>query len=112
MASRDEWIVEPVVPDAKITEYLLNVDHTDGGPKARYFLSHGFSLEKPEPFIEALFQHCIKAHLKHTLANEFTVKYVYEGPFMLRDGGRPIVRSVWQLTFNGLWQSLVTAYRI
>lgn len=106
------WLVRPAIADAKITAYLLNVDHPEGGSKARYFLRRGFSPETPEPFIEALLRHCVKANLAQTVRTEFTVKYVYEAPRPAPDGQCPLIRSVWQVAEGDLWQSLVTAYRI
>jgi hypothetical protein len=29
-----------VIEDAKLTHYLLDLTHEDGGPKARFFLMH------------------------------------------------------------------------
>lgn len=45
------------VPTAKLTEYLLNPRHPEGGSKARFFLGLGFSPEAPEDLAEALLRH-------------------------------------------------------
>lgn len=33
------------VPESKLAEYLLNPDHPDGGPKARFFMQVGFDAD-------------------------------------------------------------------
>jgi hypothetical protein len=41
---RPEFLSQPVeIPARKGAEYLLNVDHRDGGAQARFFLARGFS---------------------------------------------------------------------
>jgi len=45
------------VPTAKLTEYLLNPRHPEGGSKARFFLGLGFSPEAPEDLAEAVLRH-------------------------------------------------------
>lgn len=42
-----------VVPERKITHYLLNPAHPAGGSKARFFLRHGFSPVKWQLLVTA-----------------------------------------------------------
>lgn len=37
-----------VVPEFKITRYLLGVTHLDGGGKAHFLIAHGFSPDRPD----------------------------------------------------------------
>ncbi len=37
-----------VIPLEKLTDYLLNLSHPVGGPKARWFLALGYSPNRPE----------------------------------------------------------------
>ena len=41
----------------KVTHYLLDPRHPDGGPKAAYFMRFGFREEDPKPLMEALLEH-------------------------------------------------------
>jgi len=50
-----------LVPRAKLTEYLLNPKHPEGGSKARFFMALGFSPETPEALEEALLLHAAGA---------------------------------------------------
>jgi hypothetical protein len=45
------------VPIEKITNYLLNLSHPDGGPKAQFFINGGFSGDRPELLALALLDH-------------------------------------------------------
>lgn len=101
-----------VVPDRKIGPYLLDVTHKDGGDHAQFFLSRGFRVDDPLPFIRALLEHPTPdrfATIKQTI---YVTKYVYEGPMPMPDGSSPRVRSVWKLVDDGLFMALVTAYPI
>ena len=45
------------VPAAKITAYLLNFDHPEGGSKARFFVRFGFSPDLPHILEASLLEH-------------------------------------------------------
>ena len=102
----------PAVPDRKIGGYLLDANHRDGGDHARFFLSRGFTVEDPQPFITALLQHGRPDQFVRSEANRYVTKYVYEGPMPMPDGGSPQVRTVWKLIDEGVLMALVTAYPI
>ncbi len=59
----DTAIVEP----EKISDYLLSDPHPVGGPKAAFFKSFGFSIDKPDELTAALLEHA-KAHAAVALA--------------------------------------------
>ena len=110
MSDAEEVLPAGVIADRKIVEYLLNVDHVEGGSKAAYFIARGFSVKEPTPFIEALLEHGGAKHLVSTTRSEFGTKYVCEGPVLTPDGVNPRVRSVWQKKPGDVWRFLVTAY--
>ncbi len=49
-----------IVPDRKVTHYLLNRAHPIGGAKAIFFLHHGFTLEQWQVLAERLLQHALE----------------------------------------------------
>jgi len=112
MSDYDTWLLTPAIPANKVTDYLLNVNHPEGGPKARYFLSHGFTLKEVGTFIEALFLHAVKANFVQQKSNNFTSKLIYEAEMPMPDGTTAKIRSVWQVPLGEATQTLVTAYRI
>jgi len=100
------------IGEDKISAYLLNVGHTEGGPKARFFIARGFDPDSPRPFLAALMRHGRPSHLVRETATGFGVKRVYEGPFETPDGTGPRVRSVWHEAEGDILCLPVTAYPI
>lgn len=45
-----------LIPDEKITRYLLSLSHLVGGAKAKFFRAHGYSEANVEVLAEALRQ--------------------------------------------------------
>ncbi len=41
----------------KVTHYLLDLRHPDGGPKAAYFMRFGFREHDPKQLMDALLEH-------------------------------------------------------
>ncbi|AWI91675.1 hypothetical protein C0214_13225 [Methylobacterium sp. DM1] len=82
----------------KISGYLLNPTHPDGGSKARIFELFGFSATAPEILAEALLAHAASAYLgRDGLTPLGDIKLIYEGPLHAPSGRSPIVRTVWRL---------------
>ena len=102
----------PCIPDHKIGLYLLNIHHEDGGSKAEFFLSRGFTIDDALSLIRVLLEHPTPDNFARVVQNGYVTKYVFEGPMSMPDGGSPQIRSVWKLIENGLMMSLVTAYAI
>jgi hypothetical protein len=46
-----------VVPEGKITGYILSTSHRDGRHKAAFFLSFGFAADEWETLASALLRH-------------------------------------------------------
>ena len=44
------------IEEAKLTSYLLNLAHREGGPKAAFFVAFGFSPGAPDVLAEALLE--------------------------------------------------------
>ena len=48
---------EAIVPEAKITLYLLNTQHPKGHSKAKFFMQFGFFVAQWKQLADALFDH-------------------------------------------------------
>ncbi|GJD43526.1 hypothetical protein AFCDBAGC_1378 [Methylobacterium cerastii] len=99
------------IPDRKLVDYLLNLAHPIGGPKARFFLSFGFDRAKPDEIGRASLAQADA--LFGTDALRFVeidgrMRLVVEGPVVAPDGRRPHVRVVWQRQATIAWR-LITA---
>lgn len=97
------------VDDAKLTSYLLDIAHSKGGPKARFFIRFGFSPEAPEILKAALLDHAqrfdVAAVQRHPRGDPFVIL----GHISTRDGRTPEVQTVWELDMTGA-PRLITAY--
>jgi hypothetical protein len=101
----------PVIPITKITEYLLNVDHLDGGPKAKFFIAGGFSPERPLDLAQALIRHFTDNPPTTKNADRFGgVRITIKAPMPVPDGRTPMVLSVWTIDERETVPRLITAY--
>jgi hypothetical protein len=99
-----------VVPEAKITAYLLSEAHPDGRAKAGFFLAHGFTADAWELLADALRAHCVQHPAQRKKESSFGARYVVDGKLRSPDGRAPLVRSVWFIDDGGGAPRLVTAY--
>lgn len=97
------------VPLEKVREYLLSPLHPTGRHKARFFISLGFSRERPSEFVQALKSQARSAESVLSIPTPFGQKPVAEdrmaGPL-----GESRVRTVWVV--QGVRARLVTAYPV
>lgn len=83
-----------VVPEPKITGYLLTRTHEKGRPKARFFLGHGYTMEGWQRLANDL--------LRHVQINEVTdsrptwkgTNYEVTGKLMMPDGATALIVTV------------------
>lgn len=101
---------QAIVPQRKITDYLLSLTHRDGQSNARFFLRFGFMPEQWETFAQALRQHAIEHDVQQVEPSPFGTRYVIDGPLAAPDGRTPLVRVVWFTETNETIPRLVTAY--
>jgi hypothetical protein len=97
------------VPRRKVTGYLLAAAHPVGGPKARYFLSRGYSLEAPEVLEAALRDVASQGTVVSEEATTWGRKYLVVGQVRAPDGNPMDVATVWVVAGNAA-PVLVTAY--
>jgi hypothetical protein len=98
-----------VVPDRKITQYLLSTTHRDGQHKAEFFLRFGFKLEAWEELASALLDHACNHHVVEIVPTPFGRNFVVEGRLPAPDGRSPNVRVVWFIANNEEIATLATA---
>jgi hypothetical protein len=104
-------VSDPVVPVEKVRDYLLNIDHVDGAPKAKFFIGGGFSPEKPDELARALRHHFLDNQPTTKTTDRFGgVRITIDAPMPVPDGRAPIVRSVWTIDEGETVPRLITAY--
>ena len=85
---------QALIPIEKLTNYLLNVDHPDGGPKARVLAHAGFRAEAPEEFEQALREQHLTQEARPGKLSPFGAKYEITGR-LTGPNGEVFVTSVW-----------------
>jgi hypothetical protein len=100
---------EAYVEERKILEYLLDVYHEFGGPKARFFLNHGFSRTSWETFAAALISHATRNDVVEAEHTRFGVIYEVRCALHTPDGANPCIRTIRERR-SGRRPRLVTAY--
>lgn len=83
------------VEERKVTNYLLNLEHGEGGSKARYFLNRGFTLEEWERFAQALREHGKTQPVTAKETTRHGQKYEVQCQLVSPDGKNPCILSVW-----------------
>lgn len=94
----------------KIEEYLLNLTHRFGGPKAAFFLRFGFKPNEWTLLAAALRQHGQTHSVASMTDTGFGPRFAVEGPLECPDGRKPLIRTVWQLDHGDIAPRLITAY--
>jgi hypothetical protein len=98
-----------VIEPQKITAYLLNLKHPDGGSKAAFFLRFGFDASQPAAMMLALLAHARAYKVARLQKSKLGTSYVIEGPLQTPDGREPNVRTVWLIETDETAPRLLTA---
>lgn len=98
------------VPEEKITAYLLEPAHPEGGDKAAFLISFGFRVTAPEELRDALLRHAREGTVAATRATPFGPQYAVEGPLRTPDARDPGFRTVWLRRVGEAGPRFVTSY--
>jgi hypothetical protein len=99
-----------IVPQTKITEYLLSLSHEDGRSKAKFFSSFGFSVEAWDMLADVLRHHAAEHEVTKVETSPFGTRYVIEGIISAPDGRSPFIRTIWFIETGKDIPRFVTAY--
>ena len=101
-----------VILDEKMSQYLLNLKHPDGGSKAVFFINMGFHKGNLTEFRKALHQIAIENDVTSIIENAYGIKYIVEGFLKTKRDFEPFIRTVWIIENNQKTPFLITAYPI
>jgi hypothetical protein len=101
-----------IISPAKITKYLLCLDHPDGKSKAQFFLSSGFSLKSWKELDQALRRHALDHEVTQIEPSKHGTKYIIEGKLLTPDSRSPFVQVIWIIDNGEENPRLTTAYPI
>ena len=99
-----------VVPESKVTLYLLNPAHPAGGSKAVFFLRFGFTLEDWSLLADALLRHAQENEVVETAQTFHGARFVVDGPMPAPDGSVLNIRSAWYIYSTDGAPCFVTAH--
>lgn len=99
-----------VVEEKKIVEYLLNLAHPDGGPKAKFFLARGFSAPAWKTMRDSLTAQGRDNRVTKVTRMQWGTRYQVDCNCPTPDGVNPCIRSVWEIGLESLCPRLLTAY--
>lgn len=99
-----------LVPEPKISGYLLADDHPAGRSKAQFFMSLGFRKDQPAVLIRALLQHAASNEVSSASQTRFGAKYLIEGRISGPTGVATEIRSVWFVENGERSPRFITAY--
>jgi hypothetical protein len=91
----------------KLVQYLLNLDHPDGGSKAAVLAHAGFLVERPAELEHALRTQHLSLAARRGKPSAYGEKYEIVGP-LTGPAGRVIVRSIWIIRHGESAPCLVT----
>ena len=97
-----------VVEDAKLTGYLLDAGHARGAAKAKFLLSFGFSVQRPDEARQAFLEHARQNDVSDMHQTRFGTMYEIDGPLPSPDGRDPVVRVVWMQDIGAVAPRLIT----
>ena len=99
-----------VVPERKMTHYLLNPGHPAGGSKAWFFLRFGFTVAEWQKLADALRRHARENEVVETEQTPHGRRYVVDGKLIAPDGTGLNLRSAWYIDAAGGAPRFVTAH--
>ncbi|MEM9480200.1 MAG: DUF6883 domain-containing protein [Verrucomicrobiota bacterium] len=98
------------VPKSKIVDYLLCLGHNEGGPKARFFLGWGFTVEEWTVLAIALTRQANENAYNESIEGNHGTKYTVVAPLESPNGTTPDVKSVWMIAKGTKHPRLISSY--
>lgn len=99
-----------VIEQAKIVRYLLDVDHPQGGAKARLLVSLGYRASHWQQLEYGLRNAHLVEDVVATSQTSWGVRYEIVAPLTGPSGDTVVFRSVWQIDLGTDAPRLITMY--
>jgi hypothetical protein len=98
-----------IIPDKKISGYLLSPTHPEGAPKAKFLESFGFSRANPSILTQALRAHAAAGTVVNRTATIYGTVYEVHGRIESPDGANPWLLVIWMVDEGADRPRLITA---
>jgi len=99
-----------IVPEAKITLYLLSETQEDGKHKAVFFKHFDFTVDDWKILKNALLRHVLENEVASILDTLHGKHYAIEGKVETPLGRKPLLRSIWAVDEEQAAPRFITAY--
>jgi hypothetical protein len=99
-----------IIEQAKIEQYLLDVDHPQGGTKARLLLSLGYSVDNWRILDDDLRRMHVPEDVLTVRSTEWGIRYEIVAPLTGPNGDIVLMRSIWQIDVGAEAPRLITMY--
>jgi hypothetical protein len=86
-----------IVEERRIRDYLLDLDHVTGGPKARFFIAHGFASNAWNLLRASLTIQGRTNRITRSVETAWGTRHTVECNCPTPDGRNPCIRTVWQM---------------
>ena len=96
----------------KISNYLLNVNHPDGGSKAKLLIGFGFDLNHVSVLENTIINQAMFNDVSKVIPSTFGEKYLVEGNIKTPSGKFLQVRTVWVKELKEETVKFITLYPI
>jgi len=90
-----------LVPERKLTDYLLSMSHPVGRAKARFFRKLGFDTSNTDLLTDELLNLARHEHVVRSNKTEYGTKYVIDGLLSTPRGEEVPIRTVWIIEESG-----------
>ena len=104
MPNADSAVIAP----EKLRDYLLNVDHRRGGPKARLLGSFGYRRDDWTRLERDLREQHLGREVARVVPGEYGIRYDIVAPIKTPDGRQLVVRTIWQIDTGRASPRLIT----
>ena len=101
---------QAVIPERKLTAYLLDPFHPVGGSKAKFFLGLGFSRDRWADLSEKLLLQLAENEVSQVEANKHGTKYIVDGRFEIPNRKALNLRTAWFIRNGESFPVFVTTY--
>ena len=103
-------IDQATIDPRKITHYLLELTHSEGGGKAAFLLDFGFKISEWQVLRDALLEHSLAYDYVRFQHQAYGRAYRVSGRLRSPDGRNPRVAVVWQIRHGENHPRLITAF--
>src|ERR1043165_6160127 len=99
-----------IIDSDKLVRYLLDVDHPQGGPKARLLVSLGYSTLQWQQLENDLRRWHLTEDYLATSQSRWGIRYEIVAPLTGPAGDTVLFRSIWQIDIGTDIPRLITMY--